>query len=304
MPTPINNIPIALPVESLRRWLAILRQLTRAELSSMVALSAAAGYLFTGRGWKISGLLCLLGIWLLAAGCSALNQWQEQDLDARMHRTKLRPLPTGQLSPGSGLAISASCLLSGLLLLSLLPNGAAALLLGLLAVVWYNGIYTPLKRRTPFAALPGAVCGALPPLIGWSAAGGSLLAPEIMILAGTLFLWQIPHTWLLLCHYRLDLQRSGLPDLFERLSTARLLRINNCWLAALGICYLLFPFFGLIANPTLSALFLSALLALLFAGVKQQHKGPAEKTTRRLFHLTNLSMALLLFSLILDNLGR
>ncbi len=292
---------VLLQVEA-AHWLTLLRQLTRAELSAMVALSALAGYLFTGRGWQLSGLFCLLGIWLLAAGGSALNQWQEQDLDARMQRTRFRPLPTGQLSTKAALAISASCLFSGLLLLSLLPNGAAALLLGLLAVIWYNGIYTPLKRRTPFAALPGAVCGSLPPLIGWSAAGGSLLAPEILILAGTLFLWQIPHTWLLLCHYRSDLQNSGLPNLFERLSTEQLLRINNCWLAALGLCYLLFPLFGLIANPTLSTTFLAGLTLLAFAVIKLRRQASPANSSIGLFHLTNLSMALLLFSLILDNL--
>ncbi|HEY5673817.1 MAG TPA: UbiA family prenyltransferase [Malonomonas sp.] len=292
---------VLLQVEA-AHWLTLLRQLTRAELSAMVALSALAGYLFTGRGWQLSGLLCLLGIWLLAAGGSALNQWQEQDLDARMQRTRFRPLPTGQLSTKAALAISACCLFSGLLLLSLLPNGAAALLLGLLAVIWYNGIYTPLKRRTPFAALPGAVCGSLPPLIGWSAAGGSLLAPEILILSGTLFLWQIPHTWLLLCHYRSDLQNSGLPNLFERLSTEQLLRINNCWLAALGLCYLLFPLFGLIANPTLSTTFLAGLTLLAFAVIKLRRQASPANSSIGLFHLTNLSMALLLFSLILDNL--
>ena len=299
MPTTDSNSLKILPQVELRHWATILRQLTRAELSAMVTLSAVAGYLFAGFGWQISGLLCLLGIWLLAAGCSALNQWQEQDLDARMQRTRLRPLPTGALARNSALLLSLGMIAVGLLLLT--ATGVKPLLLGLLAIIWYNGIYTPLKRRTSFAALPGAVCGALPPLIGWSSAGGSLLAPEILILAGTLFLWQIPHTWLLLCYYRQDLQRSGLPNLFERLPTAQLLRINNCWLAALGLCYLLFPLFGLIANSTLSALFLSSLLVLLIIGIKQQHKGLVEKATRSLFHLTNLSMALLLLSLIIDS---
>jgi protoheme IX farnesyltransferase len=279
-----------------------LRQLVRAELSALVALSAVAGYLFYGRGWQFSELLCLLGIWLLAAGCSALNQWQEQDLDARMQRTRLRPLPTGQLSPQTALAIAAGCLLSGLLLLSLLPNGPAALLLGLLAIIWYNGIYTPLKRRTPFAAMPGAVCGCLPPLIGWSAAGGSLLAAEILILAGTLFVWQIPHTWLLLCHYRTDLQSSGLPNLFERIPTEKLLRINNCWLIALGLCYLLFPLFGLISNPLLTMLFLCFGAVLSLVVFHEAKKNLDQIKPLCLFHHTNASMTLLLGTIIIDNL--
>jgi protoheme IX farnesyltransferase len=277
-----------------------LRQLSRCELSAMVAGSGLAGYLFSGHGWQDSGVFVGGGIWLLAAGGSALNQWQEVDLDARMERTRNRPLPAGNVTRRSVLLLAAGGILAGLL--ALLAGGSKPLLLGLLAVIWYNGIYTPLKRRTPFAALPGAVCGALPPLIGWSAAGGSLLAPQILILAGTLFLWQIPHTWLLLCHYRSDLKSSGLPDLFERLSTERLLRINNCWLAALALCYLLFPLFSLITNPTVASSFLSGLAILFLAGIKRLRKGPGEADTRALFHLTNLSMALLLLSLILDGL--
>lgn len=302
MPSTSSNSVKVLPWTELRHWLGLLRQLTRAELSTLVALSALAGYLFTGRGWQSSGLLCLFGIWLLAAGCSALNQWQEQEQDARMQRTRLRPLPTGQLSPQAALVFAASCLFSGLLLLLLLPNGPAALLLGGLAISWYNGIYTPLKRRTPFAALPGAVCGSLPPLIGWSAAGGSLLAPEILILAGTLFLWQIPHTWLLLCHYRTDLQNSGLPNLFERITTEKLLRINDCWLVALGLCYLLFPLFSLISNPVLSKLFLSVCAALSLAVFHEAKKDPGKINPLRLFHYTNLSITLLLGTIIVDNL--
>jgi len=280
----------------------LLRQLTRCELSAMVACSGLAGSLFASGRWQLQSLLSLLGIWLLAAGSSALNQWQEQDLDARMLRTRERPLPTGQLRPRTALFVSAFCLGSGLLLVLLLPNGGMALLLGLLAVIWYNGIYTPLKRRTSFAALPGAICGALPPMICWVGAGQSLLAPEILILSGTLFLWQIPHTWLLLCHYRLDLQRSGLPNLFERIPTHRLLRINSCWLLALGLCYLLFPLFGLIASPSLDNLFILGLFFIAVAIGNESRKAASKISPKRLFHLTNLSMALLLGSLICDKL--
>ena len=280
----------------------LLRQLTRCELSAMVAFSGLAGSLFASGRWQLQSLLCLFGIWLLAAGSSALNQWQEQDLDARMLRTRERPLPTGRLTPRTALIISSICLSSGLLLLLALPNGVAALLLGLLAVVWYNGIYTPLKRRTPFAALPGAVCGALPPLICWTGAGQPVFAPEILILCGTLFCWQIPHTWLLLCHYRQDLQRSGLPNLFERISTRKLLKINNFWLVALGLCYLLFPLFGFFHHPFLARAFILLLAILATTVAYETRKDPARVSPKRLFHLTNLSMTLLLATIIGDTL--
>jgi protoheme IX farnesyltransferase len=261
-----------------------------------VALSAIAGHLFSGVVPGAGVLLVGLGVGLLAMGCSALNQWQEQDLDARMERTCQRPLPAGELTATNALLLALSGIGIGLLLLGLL-TGWLPLLLGILATIWYNGIYTPLKRRTPFAALPGAVCGALPPLIGWAASGEAIFSPPALILAGTLFLWQIPHTWLLLCRYRRDLRRSGLPDLFEAIPLKRLLQINHCWLVALAICYFLFPLFGMIENTWLANGYLGVLAALMIAA--WHFLGRID----RLFHLVNLSMAVLLLTLICDNLA-
>ena len=267
----------------------------------MIALSALTGNLCASNGWSISAPIVTVAVLLLAFGSSALNQWQEQGLDALMQRTCSRPLPAKKMTPNTALIFAGSCLASGILLLSLLPSQRAALL-GLLAVIWYNAIYTPLKRRTAFAALPGAICGALPPLIGWVAAVAPLLEAKILILSGTLFLWQIPHSWLLLCHYRQDLQSSGLPNLFAAIPTRQLLRINNCWLVALTCCYLLFALFGFIANLVLSALFLAGLVALILIGTQEATKPTAQQAPLKLFHLTNISMALLLTVLLLDSL--
>lgn len=301
-PTVNDRLAVCLPPSAgVCYRLNLLRQLSRAELSGMVALSTLTGNLLAMQCWSLSALLSALSVLLLATGSSALNQWQEQDLDARMERTRCRPLPAGELTSRAALIFSASCILTGLAILALLPS-PLAVLLGLLAVIWYNGIYTPLKRHTPFAALPGAICGALPPLIGWSAGGAALWEAKILLLAGTLFLWQIPHSWLLLCRYRLDLQQSGLPNLFEAIPTDRLLRINNCWLLALGLCYLLFPLFGYIANPLLTSFFLSALAAICLAALAETSKPARQTSSLRLFHLTNLSMTLLLVILQFDSL--
>ena len=301
MPIPIINNSISLSAVSYLARLQALRQLGRLELSTMVALSALAGYLFSGGLWQIQAMSVTVGVGLLAAGCSALNQWQEQDLDIRMERTKQRPLLTNKISPAAALLLASLSIGCGSLLLFSLP-GSMPLLLGLLAVIWYNAIYTPLKRRTPFAAIPGAICGALPPLIGWTAAGGVLISQKSLILAGTLFIWQIPHTWLLLCHYRDDLQRSGLPNIFKAIPTHRLLRINNCWLASLFLCYLLFPLFGFIASQSLSYLFISGLFLIAFSVIKKPADANEAGSVLRTFHFTNISMALLLTVLILDRL--
>jgi protoheme IX farnesyltransferase len=280
--------------------LQIARQLSRAELSAMVALSALTGQLFADQQWSLMAPLVTLATFLLAAGCSALNQFQEQDLDARMTRTRCRPLPAGEIGAKNVLLFAGGCLAGGLMLLALLAE-PWPLLFGLLAIIWYNAIYTPLKRHTPFAAIPGAVCGALPPLIGWTAAGAPLLEAKILILFGTLFIWQIPHSWLLLCHYRQDLQASGLPNLFESIPTDRLLRINNCWLLALNACYLLFVLFDFISNRWLSYTFLAGLIAICLTMAAEISNKTKSVSPQKLFHLTNISMALLLTVLLVDN---
>lgn len=286
---------------ALSQPVSLLMQLVRARLAALVALSGLAGYLFASRSWDLLGLQVSLAVLLLASGCSALNQWQERSIDARMERTCNRPLPAGLLQPRQVLLLAATMIAGGLLLLAPLP-GRLPILLGGFAVLWYNGLYTGLKRISAYAVLPGAVCGALPPLIGWSAAGEGPLAFPAITLAGTLFLWQMPHFWLLACCHRADHARSGLPNLFKRFDHGQMFRINNFWLFALGLSYLLFPLFGMIHSRTLSTLFLVGLSLLAFLTFRESGKGPQALSHRRLFHLVNLSMLWLLATLLLDSL--
>jgi len=280
--------------------LSLLLQLSRGRLSSLVALSGLTGYLFGSRSWDLRGLQVALAIWLLTAGCSALNQWQERKIDARMDRTRHRPLPTGRMKPSQVLLIATLLMAIGLLLLAPLP-GWLPLLLGALAILWYNGLYTGLKRVSAYAVLPGALCGALPPLIGWCAAGNDPTAFPVVILAGTLFLWQMPHFWLLASCHRNDHQQSGLPNLFRQFDRQRLFRINNFWLAALGLSYLLFPLYGLLQSELISILFLLALCGLALITILELHKGNCGVNHGRLFGLVNLSMLMLLIALLLDS---
>lgn len=278
----------------------ILGRLFRARLASLVALSALSGYLFAAHQMTASAALVALAIWLLAAGCSALNQLQEIESDCRMQRTRTRPLPSGDLSPYQALLIAGISIATGLFLL--LNTGLVPLLLGLFAILWYNGVYTPLKKVTAWAVFPGAVCGALPPLIGYSAAGGSIFDSAAVILAGTLLIWQVPHFWLLAWRYRQDQLDSGLPTPFRKLTDQRLFAINGCWLAALALSYLLFVLFGMIANSLLADIYLALLSALFLAGGRELLRGSQAASSGRLFHLVNLSMALLLLTLVCDSL--
>ncbi len=214
----------------------------RITLASMV--TTAVGYLvFRGR-FDLAMVPVLVGILLQACGAAALNQVQDAQLDRRMGRTRRRPIPDGRISRGGALAGSLA-LLAGGTALSWLAYGPVPALLGVAAAVVYNGIYTPLKRVTPFAALPGALVGALPPAAGWAAAGGYLADPAIHEIAFFFFLWQMPHFWLLLLHYEKDYVAAGLPSLFDRFDRRQIGQLTFVWIAAVAVASVTMPLFSL-----------------------------------------------------------
>jgi protoheme IX farnesyltransferase len=224
-----------------RVWLLI--DLTKFRISLFVTLSAGLGFVLAYQGFSRGMILPLLGVFLLASGACGLNQYQERREDRRMERTRRRPIPSGRLSPLSALKISFSLLLSGCSILGFGAN-MKALILGLLAVLWYNGIYTPLKRKTVWAVLPGAFVGAIPPAFGWFSAEGSPDA-RILALAFFFFIWQIPHFWLLLLDYRRDYENAGLPCLTQACGLKQAERISFLWIFAAAVAGLLIPLFGI-----------------------------------------------------------
>jgi protoheme IX farnesyltransferase len=122
------------------------------------------------------------------------------------------------------------------------------MLLGIFTVLWYNGVYTPLKRVSAFAAIPGGVVGAVPPLIGWSAAGGDPSDPRILAVAFFFFMWQVPHFWLLLLRIGDDYARAGLPTLTRLFTRPQLARIIYVWMIATVAACVSLPMFG-VASP-------------------------------------------------------
>jgi len=185
------------------------------------------------------------GVVFLAAGGSALNQVLEVDLDRQMTRTLLRPLPNGDLSLASATVIGSACSLAGFVLL-LATGGPLPALLGLAALIWYLAVYTPLKRRTPLALIIGGVCGMLPPIIGWSMAGGNPADHRVMMLSAVMFLWQVPHFWLFQRRYASDYRRAGIPLLEVSAKGARLHGLFGLWICALIASVMLLPAFGII----------------------------------------------------------
>lgn len=185
-------------------------ELTKPRITQLVLLTAAAGFSLGSRTGMHLALLgqTLVGVALVAAGTNALNQLRERDVDARMRRTRGRPLPSGRLTPHAATGFALLISLVGLAYLGVAVNRLTAGLAAL-TLTSYVLLYTPLKRKTALNTLVGAVPGALPIVGGWTAAGGRL-DRAVLGLFGVLFLWQLPHVLALAWIYREDYRRGGL----------------------------------------------------------------------------------------------
>ncbi|MBU1248009.1 MAG: UbiA family prenyltransferase [Proteobacteria bacterium] len=253
-------------------------QLARPKVSLAVTLGSLCGALFyvlsINQSYNLSQnvlhsynyiklgtiLLSAFGSFFLCAGCSALNQVQERWRDGLMERTCNRPLPTKQITARCALAWGG--LWAGLGLAFYYVSGGWPLLrVGMAVLFAYNGLYTPLKPATPLALLAGGVAGALPPLTGWLAAGGSALDPPILTLTAIFYLWQVPHFWLLAEKRRDDYLRAGYALPCRSLSPHMRKPLLALWIAAYFIGL---SVFAIISNPlgTSSPLLMLCLLCL------------------------------------------
>jgi len=226
-------------------WLLVCKRamdylaLTKPRVVIMVLITAFVGFYLASPGWLHWLLLChtLMGVALASGGTLALNQYLERDLDARMLRTKERPLPEGRLQPGEALGFGVAITASGLIYLTLLVNPLSGLVTAV-SVGSYLFLYTPLKQKTPLCLTVGAVPGALPPVTGWVAASGQL-SLEAWVLFAILFLWQIPHSLSIAVLYREDYARANfqlLPVVEpEGTSTGRQIVVHSLALLAVAL---------------------------------------------------------------------
>lgn len=282
--------------------LAALARLIRLPLVLMVAGTALAGAVALRA--PLNGLTVWAlgwGVFLLAAASSVLNQVQERASDALMRRTCQRPIACGLLSPAAGTTLGL-LLASGGLAVLLTGTGPGPTLLGLLALIWYLAVYTPLKRLTPLAVLAGTPCGAVPPLMGWLAAGGTLPAPQPFALALFMLLWQVPHYWLLSMPERAELQSAGF-HLLPELSDRQLLALCHRWLLGLALATLLLPALDLPTNPVLQGMAggLALTLAMTATWYWRSPLFPLQ-AARRLRSALHLYLALILLLLPADAL--
>ncbi len=188
---------------------AVWSELFKARLTALVVLTTTLGFYFGARE-GMGGLLfweTLVATAMLASGAAALNQYIERDADALMTRTRTRPLPSGRIAPGTALQVGVALSIIGMLWLTFRVNPLTGLL-GTLTLGSYLFVYTPLKRITTLNTLVGAVPGALPPLMGWTAATGELGAGGWALFT-ILFFWQLPHFMAIAWMYRDDYARGG-----------------------------------------------------------------------------------------------
>jgi heme o synthase len=212
----------------LKSYFKIVPELGKVRISLPVALSAFAGFVLYLGEINMQGLFMALGVFLMSCGSGALNHWQERKTDALMPRTAKRPLPSGRISSTTGLLITLGFLFAGSFVL-LFSNPPIALLISWITLFFYNFVYTPLKKVSAFAVIPGSMVGALPPIIGWTAAGGFIFAEQIIIVAGFFFIGQIPHFWLLLLLFGNQYKLAGLPSLTDIFSENQIKRITYTW---------------------------------------------------------------------------
>ena len=211
-------------------------ELIKPRLVVMILITTAAGFYLGAQtvDW-LRGLHTLIGAGLTAAGVLGLNQYLERDVDAQMKRTQERPLPGGRMSPLTALFAGAALTGSGMLYLTFIVNVLSGFVISLI-VVSYLFLYTPLKQKTSLCTLIGAVPGALPPVVGWAAASGSLTGGA-WVLFTILFLWQLPHSLAIAYIYREDYAKAGfrlLPVIHPDGASTRRQIVVNC-VALLGI---------------------------------------------------------------------
>lgn len=270
-------------------------------ISIFVAFSALTGYVVKSGDLDTASLLVFVGIMLLAAGSATLNNIQDRSLDRRFSRTSDRPFASGALSVSQGKRQSVFLLATGSLLLYLAPHGPLLLLLGLVAVVCYNLLYTPFKLQTLWAVIPGIICGMIPPLIGWIAAGGHLWSPKICLVMVLVGLWQLPHAWLIILVHADEIRASGTRNILYFFSTAQVERIVFAWVGGFIAMLVLLPFFGILRYPPFSFTLIITGVIMIACYAWGLFIVRSAKNYRHLFTLLNSVLGLTMLCCILDN---
>jgi len=262
--------------------------LTKFVLSFAVSLSALFAYIMAKGEIGIDMFIATFAVLLVAMGVSTLNQFQEYKEDALMERTKHRPIASGKWSPRTAIIIAAILILSSLALIYNLL-GFIGVDLFLFSFLWYNFFYTPLKKKSALAVVPGAILGVIPPAIGWLAAGGSLGEPEFFALGLFYFVWQIPHFWLLVMLHYGDYAGAGYPTAMRLFGKMSLQRLTYYWLMlTIMTGYFMVTVFQPASTVIIGILILTGVLAFV-SSLQLLTKDFDLKRARKVFWQINLA---------------
>lgn len=281
----------------LKDWL----ELTKLKIMIPVSLTGFTGYIAFDPHFSSKVFLSSFGILLLAISASVLNQIQEVELDGKMKRTCNRPLPAKKIRIQNAMLFFFFNFIFGIAIISYAGNFKAALV-GLITIIWYNGIYTYSKRITAFAVVPGAITGALPPLIGWVAAGGGLWDKPVIFIEFLIFTGQIPHFWLLILKYGEEYKQAGIPSLTDIFDLAQIKRLTFTWVISSVVAALFLCCFEIIQSPVINIILVSVSIYMVWQFIDLLRVHTNQNNYRRYSVFLNSYFLLVLVLLISDRI--
>jgi protoheme IX farnesyltransferase len=276
-------------------------ELAKLKIMLPVSFTGFTGYFIFNPHLSVSLILLTVGILFMSVAASVLNQLQEAAIDRLMDRTKNRPIPSGKITSLQAILFFFLNLTAGIIIISKWGN-LNAVLISLFTIFWYNVVYTYSKRITAFAVVPGALTGALPPLIGWVAAGGWCWDKPIVFIGFLLFTGQIPHFWLLILRYGEEYKAAGLPCLKDHFSQAQIKRLTFIWVVTSAIAAVFLCYFEIVDTPVIvgTLIIASAFLVWEFSKMLQITEESSDYRTHSI--ILDLYYLVVLILLILDRI--
>jgi len=273
--------------------------LTKFVLSFAVSLSALFAYIMAKGEISTDMFLATFAVLLVAMGVSTLNQVQEHKEDSLMQRTKHRPIASGKWTPRTGIIIAVVLIITSLILIYGLL-GMIGVNLFLFAFIWYNIVYTPLKKKSALAVVPGALLGVIPPAVGWLTAGHSLGEVEFYAMGLFYFVWQVPHFWLLVMLHYGDYDNGGYPTAMRLFGKNTLQKLTFVWLVmTIQTGYFMVSIFEPVSMLINILLFVTGLLAFA-SSLQLLYKKFELKHARKVFVQINFAFLATVILIAID----
>lgn len=279
----------------------IILELSKVRITIAVAITTVTGYILARNGYDTGFLLPTFGIFFLACGASVINHLQEKRTDAVMIRTQQRPIPANKVSTRLVVILAIIEIAAGSTLL-LFSAGIKALALGWLALIWYNLVYAFLKKKTPHAVVPGSLIGAIPPLVGWVAAGGELWNIQTLIMSLFFFVWQVPHFYLLAVRYGEEYKTAGLPSITARYSLKQIKNLVFIWIIFTALAASGFALSRPNSSWTSSAIIFVISIALVYLFISLMYRNRDSFDAGKYFMYINYYVLAVVLVLITDPL--